>query len=164
MAYAFQGVLPENDALTTHILVRCLGFLGLLPFLAFALVAVMPSTEYSGIALDAFVGYSAVILSFLGGVLWGRSLPLGDGRRVHVLLLLSNVFALMAWCGLMLSHLSLALALLGIGFLLVLAIEALLSGTLDVNLPRGYALMRAVLTAVVVGLHLALWMRIAVAT
>lgn len=150
--------------MTTQLLVRLLGFLGLLPFIAFAVVAVLPGSEYSGIALDAFVGYSAVILSFLGGVLWGRSIPLPDGRRVHVLLLMSNLFALLGWGGLMLSHVSAALAMLGVGFLLVLAIEAIMAGTLDVNLPRGYALMRAILTAVVVGLHLVLWMRLGVLT
>ena len=50
--------------------VRWLGYAGLLPFVTCAGVANMPHPA-SGLALQALVGYAAVIVSFLGGIHWG---------------------------------------------------------------------------------------------
>lgn len=59
-----------------------LGGAGLLPFAAFALAAMIvddaPLREF---ALRAFVAWSAVVLSFLGGIRWGAALGHGDWRR-----------------------------------------------------------------------------------
>lgn len=52
-----------------------LGGAGLIPFAAAALAAmIVEDAQLRALALQAFVAYSAVILSFLGGVRWGAAL------------------------------------------------------------------------------------------
>ncbi|MFO1495108.1 MAG: DUF3429 domain-containing protein [Lysobacterales bacterium] len=52
-----------------------LGGAGVIPFVAIATLAVVASdASLRELALRAFVAYSAVILSFLGGVRWGAAL------------------------------------------------------------------------------------------
>jgi hypothetical protein len=54
-----------------------LGLAGLIPFILPALILWFQIPGYSGPALQLLFAYSAVILSFLGGVHWGRALA-GD--------------------------------------------------------------------------------------
>lgn len=55
---------------------RLLGWAGVVPFAALAVAAWFP--DRAPWANAAFVAYSAVILSFLGGVRWGRALERTD--------------------------------------------------------------------------------------
>ena len=48
-----------------------LGYAGVLPFATLALVHVFASDPVADHALRGFLAYSAIILSFLGGVRWG---------------------------------------------------------------------------------------------
>jgi Protein of unknown function (DUF3429) len=58
-----------------------LGSLGLLPFIGSALLYLFAHTpEQRQLALQVFANYSAVILSFLGGIRWGAALPLPSFR------------------------------------------------------------------------------------
>jgi hypothetical protein len=50
---------------------RVLGYAGVLPFATLALVHVFGGGDISPHALRAFLVYSALILSFLGGIRWG---------------------------------------------------------------------------------------------
>jgi hypothetical protein len=50
---------------------KLLGYAGVLPFAAFALAHFFGGGEVSEYALRAFLIYSALILSFLGGIRWG---------------------------------------------------------------------------------------------
>ena len=50
---------------------KFLGYTGVLPFLACDLVAVFGAGDFSTYALSSFLAYSAIILSFLGGIRWG---------------------------------------------------------------------------------------------
>jgi hypothetical protein len=50
---------------------KLLGYAGVLPFVAFALAHFLGGVEVSGHALRGFLVYSALILSFLGGIRWG---------------------------------------------------------------------------------------------
>lgn len=60
-----------------------LGWAGVLPFLAMLLLAVLGKTpEQRALGLKAFVAYSVVISSFLGGVRWGAALPAPQLRRL----------------------------------------------------------------------------------
>ncbi len=100
-----------------------------------------------------FVTYSAIILSFLGGTLWGQVLP-RDEHRV-VLLIVSNVIALLAWAGLLLIFLlgKVALVLLLLGYLLVVLFEVIHKETLSGVIDWKYLTLRKRVTAIVVVLH-----------
>lgn len=50
---------------------RMLGYAGILPFIALALVPAFRDQGVEAAAVRGFLAYSAVILSFLGGVRWG---------------------------------------------------------------------------------------------
>ncbi len=53
-----------------------LGYLGLIPFVAGAITALV-SEELANVALQAFILYSLGILSFMGGIHWGLALGYG---------------------------------------------------------------------------------------
>lgn len=63
--------------------------------------------------MPAFVGYAAVILSFLGGIAWGRALQGAAGREFRI----AVVPSLFAWVALLLPAIF-GLMLLCIGFAL----------------------------------------------
>ena len=60
---------------SAHVIARWLGYGGLLPFVVPALlVALLPAGEWQTLAARVLLAYGAVILSFLGGIVWGLSL------------------------------------------------------------------------------------------
>lgn len=66
---------------TAHLL----GYAGVLPFLICAINLFTEWPLFTGFALQVFVIYSAVILSFLGGIRWGLALqqqPLSTGALI----------------------------------------------------------------------------------
>jgi hypothetical protein len=124
-----------------------LGLGGLVPFVALTAVLVYAGREFiafSTLAL-AFTAYSAVILSFLGGIRWGASLM--TGIRGRGTLLLSVVPSILAWI-LVLVPAPWCFA----GF----ALAFLAQGAWDLaaigrgQLPPEFGRLRLVLTAVVV--------------
>ncbi len=145
--HAFYG--PDHGVRTMTLL----GVLGLIPFL------VPPWLVYSDVTLpglDAvhlFLGYSAVILSFLGGTLWGRAIAMGLTGTARMLLL-SNLIALSAWVALLLGTPQAAIGLLLVGFLFTYAVEWRGAHTLGASALPGYGILRTGLTSVVVVLHL----------
>jgi len=79
-----------------------LGYLGALPFVACALLALLADNRVQDMALQALLGYGAVILSFVGALHWTRGLhadAAGTGSR---LLLVAVLPALLGWLGLLL--------------------------------------------------------------
>jgi hypothetical protein len=94
-----------------------LGYAGVLPFAALALVVLFADGAWPELARRAFLAYGAVILSFLGGIRWGaaaRTSPARPGEFV-----LAVVPSLWAWACLLLdSQLAAAWGLLG-GFLVM---------------------------------------------
>lgn len=63
------------DTLAPERLARALGYGGLLPFAAAAaLVVLLPPGDWHTLAGKVLVTYGAVILSFLGGIVWGLTL------------------------------------------------------------------------------------------
>lgn len=116
-----------------------LGGLGLVPFVAGAVLANIPQTADVGLWL--IVSYGAVILSFLGGIQWGVALTRENG--LSPAFILSNVISLAAWCALLLPP-YLALMVLGAGFVAALCIDFVLIALL--RLPGWFLGLRAVLT------------------
>ena len=62
-----------------------LGALGVIPFAAAAAVYSLGAPNLAGPALLTLLGYSAAILSFLGGVRWGVEIAVRRTPRWHVL-------------------------------------------------------------------------------
>ncbi len=128
-----------------------LGGAGVLPFLGAAILAVAaPEPVWRELALRAFVAYSAVILSFLGGIRWGAALSDADPKR----LALSVAPSLLA-CGCLLLPPGDAIKLFALLFAVV--------GIFDVmkrpapEWPAWFMRLRARLTGAVVAIHIALW-------
>ena len=80
---------------------RPLGYFGLVPFAAGALVMWLGGPELAGFAERAVLAYGAVILSFMGAVHWGLAMHSAHPRRNRQLAL-SVVPALVAWVALLL--------------------------------------------------------------
>jgi len=107
-----------------------------------------------------FIGYSAVILSFLSGALWERERErskLAEANRLAtVTILFSNFIALSAWACLLLIYVApimtvFALCVLLAGFLSLLWVERLTADAGIIN--SSYWSMRIRITILVVLLH-----------
>ncbi|GAA4650632.1 DUF3429 domain-containing protein [Kistimonas scapharcae] len=130
-----------------------LAYLGLLPFFLGALMDYVGSSLPGLPSFIVFATYSAIILSFLGGALWGQVLPQAEHRVA--LLIVSNVVALLSWAGLLLIFLlgKVALVLLLLGYLLVVLFEVIHKETLSGVIEWKYLTLRSRVTAIVVALH-----------
>ena len=132
-----------------------LGYLGLLPFVAGAVAALL-SNELASVALQAFVLYSLAILSFMGGVHWG--LALISGTRQSARLLISVIPVVAAWICLMTLPAHLTLAVLGGGFIAQWFVDRPIFDELPI--PAWYLEMRPRLAYVVAGCHLFMLFRL----
>ncbi|MDF2152716.1 DUF3429 domain-containing protein [Vibrio sp. CAU 1672] len=132
-----------------------LGYLGLLPFLL-SLLLVMADRALFGLSgQQFFIAYSAVILSFLSGVLWGNGIDHCSHRLSRNALILSNLFVLIAWGALLQGNKNapLAIILLAMGYVAVWYAEKLMREIEHDSEPKGYQLMRGKLTGGVVLMH-----------
>jgi hypothetical protein len=141
-----------------------LGYLGLIPFLiplwqmieAVNIGVGIHSASVFGLyAPYIFISYSAIILSFLAGVLWSKGKIDSQHKVSKAAIIFSNLMALSAWASLILINYSsmmtmfaVALLLGGFGSLL-LAERALNIDSQDTN----YWRMRLVLTMIVIVAH-----------
>lgn len=141
--------------MSTRLVFNLLGYLGLLPFVFGAWLAITRTSLLSLPPRLVFVSYSAIILSFLGGVLWGRSLSLGESLRRQGLLVGSNVIALLSWLSLLASagYSDLILIALMTGYGLTLLAESAIRQADEPLLVDYYRGMRRVLTVLVVAIH-----------
>jgi hypothetical protein len=126
------------------------GATGVLPFAAGLVLFIAgrtPAQQQFG--LNLFVCYSAVILSFLGGIRWGVRLPAPDWRHLGM-----SVMPSLIAVGCLLLEARHALPLLALAFAMV--------GLFDVSRgthalwPAWFKRLRLHLTLAVVSLHLAL--------
>ena len=132
-----------------------LGYLGLLPFMVSLVLLVLNETLFNLSGKQLFISYSAVILSFLSGILWGAAIDNFSSKLGHFALILSNLFALTAWAALLLdSFIELAVLLLAFSFLAVWFAEKQIRTTEETATPEGYQTMRNRLTLGVVAMHL----------
>ncbi|WP_166372432.1 DUF3429 domain-containing protein [Psychromonas sp. SA13A] len=138
-----------------------LGYLGLLPFYICLLLSQIVNNEqlepHSLIVSiqQAFVFYSAIILSFMSGTLWQKE----TSKKQVKLQLLSNVFCLIAFACLLMPVFY-ALIILPITYVGLLFTEYLLRFQQQITLTASYIKMRLILTLLVVLSHvtaLLLW-------
>ena len=126
-----------------------LGYLGLIPFLAGAVTALL-SEELVSLAFQAFILYSFAILSFMGGVHWGLALIIGTRQSTR--LLISVVPLIVAWICLIALPAPLTLAVLGGGFIAQWFIDRPILAELPI--PSWYLEMRPRLAYAAAGCHL----------
>ncbi|WP_051326852.1 DUF3429 domain-containing protein [Aliagarivorans taiwanensis] len=131
-----------------------LGYAGLFPLAIAWLLSLFAEGNIALLAELAFVSYSAIILSFLCGALWGQALQ-GEAEQAGPLQQ-SNIVAVLAWlvllgfwCGLLTAIW--ALLLLATGYLVLWWMEYM--AVIHQQRP-GYRQLRGRLTAAVVALHL----------
>lgn len=128
---------------------RWLGWSGVLPFAGLAALAWWPG-EVGELALRGFAGYSVVILSFLGGVRWGRALAARAGAAEYARAVLPS---LVGWVALALPVAS-ALPLLAAAF----ALAWWSDGPGDaMAAPAWFRRLRAGLSASVISAHALAW-------
>lgn len=132
-----------------------LGLLGLVPFFVILLPFFGMERLLSVSIPFLFTCYSATILSFLAGVLWGRVLADDDSLLTFFILIFSNAMALFSWAGLLLYEASRAssLLLLMLGYLFILLAELRYRRRIFHKLDSGYVRLRVLLTGTVLVLH-----------
>ncbi len=127
-----------------------LGFLGAVPFVGLALLAVLAgslgSATIEAWALASLLAYGAIILSFMGGVHWGWAMAAEDSSFER--LGLSVVPALLGWGGYLFGG-SIGCLVIAAGFaaLLWLDLRAIAEG----RAAPWYRRLRWPLTVIVVG-------------
>ena len=156
-----QDINVDSNSSEIQKLVQKYGLSGLIPFVVPALLVwVLP--EKTGLLLsDFFIYYSAIILSFLSGILWCIGLqqvisPIDDNRdrNQHTkYLTISIVFSLLAWVSLLIP-LTGGLLLLGTGFIVIRQFEKKYLASIY---PEWFSKMRDLLTRIVFASHLSLF-------
>ena len=136
-------------------IINCLGYAGLIPFWAAAWAMLGDRTLFQLSPALIFLTYSAIILSFLGGTLWGKARELADGFLSAGLLLLSNVLALSAWLMLLLGETFMVPGLLIalIGYAILCAVEWVSTSQVLGGVGESYLRFRLTLSSVVCLAH-----------
>lgn len=141
---------------TPNQIMNRLAYLGLIPF-ALSLICIWADKTLFGLsAHKVFIAYSAVILSFLSGVLWGNAIDHMKTSLSRNALLLSNLFALIAWGVLLHSPESYVWSVLVLlfGFVAIWFAEKKIREVEKENSPADYQPMRNKLTGIVALFHL----------
>ncbi len=140
---------------TTRVTMLRLGYLGLLPFLFSLILLFSDTTLFDLNGHQFFITYSAVILSFLSGILWGNGIDHYYHRISRNILVLSNLFVLLAWGALLQGHTHYiaAMLLLASGYAAVWYSEKLIRKVEKERDPKGYQVMRGKLTCGVLLMH-----------
>ena len=125
-----------------------LGCAGLIPFICLPLSVLLGLLSFS-LAAHYFTLYSAVILSFLGGVLWLSSLLERNTQHMIYVAMLPSVFA---WLALVLLPVSLTIPILSVCFVGLIFYEQKFL-LLPASLVKEYTRLRWFLTIVVTASH-----------
>ncbi len=128
-----------------------LGLAGLVPFIALPLLAI---SEVVGelAALHYFTQYSAVLLSFFGGVHWFDAISSGKTNHQLYVAMLPTI---VGWLALVFGADVRVLGVLSIAYLLILFYDKF-TLALPKNMIMSYISMRVMLTTVVVLSHAAM--------
>ena len=149
----------ENTILTTIIL----GCFGLIPFLASSALILSDFIRFGHVANSnvfgiytplIFVSYSAIILSFLCGTLWGSRDQMRLLKQETTLLLFTNLIAVIAWFLILAVQISNTLLVMGV-FLLGVSFVVLFFVEITFTLMNHkYKVLRFLLTAAVFLSHM----------
>lgn len=138
---------------------RWFGLSGAIPFVGLGVGSAFMSLAHQSYAQYVLVAYGALILSFLGGVHWGRAITewmneAGKRPGLWIALGLSVVPSLIGWCGLLVPS-GVALPALAASFagMLMIDLNAVRAG----QFPAWYGNLRVILTSIVVASLLFAW-------
>lgn len=132
-----------------HTSAKLLGYLGLIPFIMIPLLIMADQLFYFE-GFEFFVQYSAIILSFFGGIHWLDAL---QNRRKNHQLYMAMLPSIVAWLSLIFLSANTLLSVLSITYIGVLMYDKyVLALERDILIP--YTQLRMILTTVVVGTHL----------
>lgn len=127
---------------------RLLGLFGLIPFVFCCLAATFDwLSSYQ--ASMIFVQYSAVLLSFFGGIHWWDAI---NNKRVNHQLYVAMLPSIIGWLSLVLSHSPFALGALSLSYLAILMYDKY-TLSLEKQEIMDYIQLRVILTTVVVICH-----------
>jgi hypothetical protein len=146
---SYQDAL-KDDRMKSIKTWQWLGFAGLLPFIILSVLAFNHSLLAPEHTILGFVSYSAVILSFVAGSLWGKAVILTLDDNIAKLLIISNIIALASWIALLTPFVLSALILLASGHLYLLYVEFKAK---QLSTTNGYLTLRTILTSVAVTCH-----------
>jgi len=149
--------MPDTASLKAPIIPSApfwLGAGGILPFAGATLIFLFARTpEQRQFGLQAFCVYSAVILSFLGGIRWGAALPAPSSRLLFRAIMPSLIAA-----GCLLLPPNYAVPLLGASFLMLGWSDS--THVEHALWPRWFKRLRLILSVAVVCLHLVMLLAI----
>lgn len=126
-----------------HPLIYALGLAGLLPFLAAPLWRSMAPLTVPPWLDQVWLGYAAMIASFMAGTFWGLALIVSEGPAGLLGMLMSAVLMALAWASTLLPF---PLALLALGGVFVLLVFAELWRERTLDPLGGYLRLRLMLT------------------
>ena len=141
--------IKSTDRLTVPIGPMLLGIAGVIPFVGAVAIFIFGPPRLIETAIFSLLAYAAIILSFLGGILWGSVLARGFtniGNDQIRLLVISVLPSLCGWVALLAGP-KIGLPLMAVAFLFVLVVD--LSSTRDGLLPPWYPRLRIPLTIIV---------------
>lgn len=130
-----------------RLVTQVLGYLGLIPFVAFCLGFSLLEDWPRSLSIQGFIIYSLAIFSFLAGALWGQA-QRTDGSAMLSALVVSNGLVLFGVSALLTAQAMMAAVFLMLGFIALLWYEV------KTTLLEGwYQTMRKRLTVGVVVAH-----------
>ncbi|MBO6581106.1 MAG: DUF3429 domain-containing protein [Thalassospira sp.] len=139
---------------------RWFGLTGAIPFVALSIGGAFLSGAHQSLTYFTLVAYGAVILSFLGGVHWGRAIKAFDQGAVAdkflwVSLGISVVPSLIGWLTLLVP-LAIGLPVLAASFaaMLLIDLQTVKSG----QFPTWYGNLRVILSVIVIASLLFAWL------
>ncbi|GAA0620240.1 DUF3429 domain-containing protein [Thalassospira tepidiphila] len=139
---------------------RWFGLSGAIPFVTLSIGGAFLSGAHQSLAYFTLVAYGAVILSFLGGVHWGRAIKVFDQGTVAdkflwVSLGISVVPSLIGWLALLVP-LAIGLPVLAASFaaMLLIDLQTVKSG----QFPAWYGNLRVILSVIVIASLLFAWL------
>lgn len=154
---------PEADApffASIPVPARWFGLTGAIPFVALSIGGAFLSGAHQSLAYFTLVAYGAVILSFLGGVHWGRAIKTFDqvavaDKFLWVSLGISVVPSLIGWLTLLVP-LAIGLPVLAASFaaMLLIDLQTVKSG----QFPTWYGNLRVILSVIVIASLLFAWL------
>lgn len=136
---------------STHPIV--LASFGVIPFIFATYLSWANGTFFGVSGLELFITYSAIILSFMAGTLWGQRIQKDMNPLSKYVLISSNTISLGAWLSLLIDVPVLSIALLFLGFISLFWVEARSLKQSESSDAR-YLNMRFFLTIIVCVLHL----------
>lgn len=148
--------MENRESTKTIALMSWLGYLGLVPF-ALCIATFTANTDFMGVNTRLlFLAYSAIILSFLCGILWSHALAYATHKLSFPILLLSNLICLMGWLVIIIApeqfRLGVVVAL--VGYVCVWLVERIKLNALGDEFPKDYKRLRSHLTVGVAVAHI----------